>query len=504
MKIVNKFLAAVVLLTTVSACNLDYNPSYALIYTEYDQLFDTYDEAGSYYNSMNYALRAVQQGTYWQTSDFQGDMFNITSGAGNTMGTIHTMDDGFTSLDDYTATIWNGNNSVVNYANYFIANIKNVDLVNSGMTDSEISNFNKFCGTAYFLRAYAFYNSALYFAPAYTMCDPSTTLAIPMMLEPDVLAQPARETLEDVYTQIYSDIKTAEAYLADHGAKSSGGYYVTLDAVYALAAQVNLSAGNYMQALTYCETLINSGIYTLASSVAALEEEFISQTNCQETILMSYVSKTESSNTNSYYYGNYQGYTEDQLSIVYAPYFLPTATLYNSYSGTDTRKGVFFKSEVMKPTSEEVTATFFAKYRGNPDLTSNTYNSSVTMPRIFAISEIYLIAAEAMYMYSGDESLAVGYLNTLQKARGATLTTGSIENIKTEWAKETVGEGKRIQCLKRWGDGFSGRVPLNESLVLTGTYYTERSIEATDYHLVWPVSSDEIQTNPNLIQNPGW
>lgn len=454
MKIVNKFLAAVALLTTVSACNLDYNPTYALIYTEYDKLFDTYEEAESYYNSMNYALRAVQQGTYWQTSDFQADMFNITSSAGNTMGTIHTMNDGFTSSDEYTATIWNGNNAVVNYANYFIANIKNVDLVNSGMSDSEISNFYKYCGTAYFLRAYAFYNSALYFAPAYTMCDPSTTLAIPMMLEPDVLAQPARETLEDVYTQVFSDIKTAETYLADHGAKSSGGYYVTLDAVYALAAQVSLSYGNYMQALTYCETLINSGIYSLASSVTALEEEFISQTNCQETILMSYVSKTESSNTNSYYYGNYGGYAEDGVNRVYSPYFLPTATLYNLYSSTDTRKTVFFQNEIMKPTSAEVTATFFAKYRGNPDLTSNSYNSSVTMPRIYAISEIYLIAAEAALMYSGDESYAAGYLNVLQQARGgsSSKTDGTLENIKTEWAKETVGEGKRVQCLKRWGD----------------------------------------------------
>ena len=45
-------------------------------------------------------------------------------------------------------------------------------------------------------------------------------------------------------------------------------------------------------------------------------------------------------------------------------------------------------------------------------------------------------------------------LNQLQQARKAANTTGSMDNIKKEWFRETVGEGLRLASIKRWGDGL--------------------------------------------------
>ena len=121
------------------------------------------------------------------------------------------------------------------------------------------------------------------------------------------------------------------------------------------------------------------------------------------------------------------------------------------------------------------------------------------------IGEMYLIAAEA-YAMDDKAFQAKKYLNELQTARKATLTDGSMNNIKNEWFKETVGEGMRLTCLKRWGDGFDGRAAQKRAadIVMTGEYYDERVMEADEHVLLWPVPSYELKLNSNLEQNYGY
>ena len=81
-----------------------------------------------------------------------------------------------------------------------------------------------------------------------------------------------------------------------------------------------------------------------------------------------------------------------------------------------------------------------------------------------------------------------------------------MENIKKEWFKETVGEGLRFSCVKRWGEGFAVRTPQAEAknLIMSGDYYEKRALSADSYFLNWPVPAYEIQLNKNLIQNAGY
>ena len=83
-----------------------------------------------------------------------------------------------------------------------------------------------------------------------------------------------------------------------------------------------------------------------------------------------------------------------------------------------------------------------------------------------------------------------------------------MDNIKKEWFKETVGQGLRMSCLKRWGDGFTARYAQEGAAqnyaVTTGNDYVTKSLQANDYHFNWPIPSYDIKINKNLEQNTGY
>ena len=99
-------------------------------------------------------------------------------------------------------------------------------------------------------------------------------------------------------------------------------------------------------------------------------------------------------------------------------------------------------------------------------------------------------------------------LNALQTQRGAATTAATAETIHDEWYRETVGEGLRFSCLKRWGEGFDGRPaqPGAANVVMStpASSFTDKALEVDDYHFLWPIPTYEMQTNLNLKQNPGY
>jgi hypothetical protein len=83
-----------------------------------------------------------------------------------------------------------------------------------------------------------------------------------------------------------------------------------------------------------------------------------------------------------------------------------------------------------------------------------------------------------------------------------------MEEIKLEWLRETVGDGQRINCIKRWGDGLPARPAQRaaENIVMNTPVsdYTGRELASDAHTLVWPIPSYEIKISPALIQNPGY
>jgi hypothetical protein len=149
----------------------------------------------------------------------------------------------------------------------------------------------------------------------------------------------------------------------------------------------------------------------------------------------------------------------------------------------------------------------FQKYRGNTDLYDGAVENGAHSAKTLLISEMYLIAAEAAVRgESQDENLAKSYLNELQTARKAVPTDGSLESVKKEWFRETVGEGMRLTCIKRWGDGLDKRTEQAgaQNLVMSGAGFVDRELEADSHVFNWPIPTYEIQITPSLGQNEGY
>ena len=146
------------------------------------------------------------------------------------------------------------------------------------------------------------------------------------------------------------------------------------------------------------------------------------------------------------------------------------------------------------------------KFRGNWNLTTSTeLLNGRNAPKPFKIAEQYLIAAEAEFL-GNDAVAAAADLNALQTARGATPTEATMENIQKEWFKETVGEGLRLSCMKRWATGFNGRPaqPTAQNIVQLGDVFIDKVFSANDPHFQWPIPAHELNINKNLIQNEGY
>jgi len=151
----------------------------------------------------------------------------------------------------------------------------------------------------------------------------------------------------------------------------------------------------------------------------------------------------------------------------------------------------------------------FTKYLGNPGLTSSNVLNARQHVKPITIGEMYLIASEAA-LRAGNTSDAQAMLNTLQTTRGGSPTTISEDSVYNEWLKEKVGEGLRLSVMKRFGKGYSGRAAQPRAVALTvmmtGSEYEGKTVDASDYHYLWPIPSNEIQTNPNIAnqQNPNY
>lgn len=132
------------------------------------------------------------------------------------------------------------------YSQIFYANVvlEGVDKITKDSKNQRQHNQVK--GTALFLRAWALYNLAQLYAPAYHEATASQDLGVPIPLKSDVNEKVRRNSVHEVYDRILEDLEAAvnliqqEIYY-DRPSKA---------AAYALRSRVLLVMGRYREALT--------------------------------------------------------------------------------------------------------------------------------------------------------------------------------------------------------------------------------------------------------------
>ena len=185
--------------------------------------------------------------------------------------------------------------------------------------------------------------------------------------------------------------------------------------------------------------------------------------------------------------------------ISYRPDYVPGNDALKLYAAEDLRYRAFF-GETTTGYSHGLTCPLLIKYHGNQNFMNNYNILHVSMPKVFRLSEQYLIRAEA-YCRLEKYGDAASDLTDLRKARYSTYGSASLnsenwlDEISNERLRELYMEGFRLHDLKRWGRGFE-RKPQTQT-VANGS---SLKIEANNPLFVWPIPQHELDLPGSAIQ----
>lgn len=491
----------------VTSCNMDMKPYDALPDTE--AVSTPADFANARVSLYSGLRSSIAGNNFYNSVEIQCDGFDAVSGFSNTLGDMYRWT--FSTSSSYFSTVYGNYQALIARANFIIDGYEFCDKSDATIfTKAALANMQQALGDAYFIRAYSLFGLAQYFCADYepsTASQPNTGVSYSLEYNPssDASTYPARETLEQTFKQINSDLDNAAANVTAAGEPSYA--YISQDAITALRARVALAMHDYTNAALYASSLIEGGKYTLAEDAAELEDLWHNDGG-NETIMQipvpSYDERPAATGT------IYQPYSDGAV-----PDYVPTKTLVDLYSDNDYRKEVYF-NVLSLTTGTGATATVygFNKYMDQGALFQkfqNEYLRFTIEPKVFRIAEMYLIAAEA-YAQNNDLINGAKYLNELESKRIEGYTDRSflsknalMAEIQNEREREMVGEGTRLFDIKRWHIDLRRGEPQNVSIcMLPGSTTTGFTLSADSPRLTWPIPKHEIDVNGKVEQNPGY
>lgn len=371
------------------------------------------------------------------------------------------------ALTDQHAAIWaagiySGAGDVVDwdlpYRVVFYANEVLQELGDLSRTPA--ADWNNAEGSAFFYRAFAFYQLAQIFAPVYDSSSAGTDWGIPLRRSADVSEKITRATVQQTYDRITGDLANALPLLPD--VPASYPTRPSRAACYGLLARVYLSADDYTKALAYSDSCLQIR-HALMNYDTVMPAGLFPFYRWNSEIIFSaeYYPAGPSANTLSY----------------------TDSTLLASYQPGDLRKGLFFQ---------------YGYFLGRYDEEGYCFCGLAT-------DEMYLTRAEC-YARTGNTAAAMNDLNTLLQARWAagsfialTATDGqdALRQILMERRKELLFRGLRWTDLRRLNRDPGTAVTLTRTV--NGQVYT---LPPNDKRYVYPIPDNVLSFNPGMPQNP--
>ncbi|MGB5274680.1 MAG: RagB/SusD family nutrient uptake outer membrane protein [Flavobacteriaceae bacterium] len=353
----------------------------------------------------------------------------------------------------FVEAIWVNSYESINQANLVIDNI---DIVTSG--DDVRARIE---GEAKFLRALAYFDLVRNYGAPYIAGQPNGQPGVPLrlsgILDYSVPLDAARSSVDEVYAQIIADAQDAYSLLP-----GANGFYADRFAAQALLARVYLQQGNYAAARDASnDVLANSG-HVLTPTFAGA---FNNDADSSEDIFTFQVTTQTGIN---------------QLVNFYA-------SQENGGRGGDVRIQEAYYNLFDDPLNDD-RAAFFYISPDNDQVLSSKYTNQFANVTIFRIAEMHLIRLECNFR----EGTALGLdplteINALRARSNAIPLVGplTLDLIFNERQLELAFEGFLIHDLKRFEQNV-GTLPFNDNA------------------LVFPIPQTETDTNPLIVQNPGY
>ena len=472
--------------------------------------------------SGNPDLQGIDEGfssyirTYWDVQELSTDEAIITWNDA-TIKNFHWQT--WSPNDVFLMAIYSRIYFTISLCNEFVRNANTAMGSASGTFLSDLTHFK---AEARFVRAVAYWHAIDLFGN------------VPFVTEADNAGAffPSRITRSDLFNYIESELKAIEPDLVparqnEYGRADQACDWFLLSELY-LNAQVYTGTARYTDALTYVNKVISAG-YTLDPNYKHL---FSADNNTSPEIIFPItfdgVNTQTWGGTTFLVSGSFNGGTMPNPGLgnwggmrtirEFVGKFNVTQNDFNSnpqLQWPDKRALFFFDANDgwiwditdVGTFKQGIGVTKWSNLSadGSPAPDASTSFASTDFP-MFRLGEAYLIYAEAVLRggSGGDIGTAVNYINALrQRAYGD--NSGNIASsdlnldfILDERGRELYWEGHRRTDLVRFGQFTSG------SYVWQWKGNTINGTQTASYRDLFPVPSQDVNANPNLVQNPGY
>lgn len=425
--------------------------------------------------------------------EIQCDGMYAIIGNGNLMGEFYQWN--FTAQQQNLSSIWAGWWALLSTSNFVIAN---QGKANPG-TEADSIRLRSIVGEAHLARALAYSEMAKTFCDPYGKklggepIDPKNQLGLQIWDDFGV-GTPGRSDMYTYYQNILNEIRLAKSGITRKG---TDDVYFSKGAVYALETRVHVAMGEWKEAIRSASYVIDSCNYVLLDAtkkdgqdISDYENMWINDKGDEIIWKVAFSKDYLGGALGSAFYTSTQG--------KFRPEYIPARWVLDLYSKEDARYDIFFQ-EQETAYSHKLKWPLLKKYPGNPVLQKGEASNYVNMPKVFRLSEIYLLRAEA-YLESGDEVKAKADIQTLQAKRMKSVKpfTDVRKELRNERTRELYMEGHRLYDLKRWGMGFT-RVPQEQTTPPTNALSKPKD----DVFFTWPIPSHEMDVpGSQMVGNP--
>ena len=381
----------------------------------------------------------------------------------------------YVSNDGSISGIWATPYNMLNDCNILLNNVDNFKETNAGQR-------NRLKGQALAIRAITHFDLLRYFGQSYDRN--STALGVPVKTVSN-LDKPKRNTVKEVYDQIYADLNQAKTLLSgslDHSVNTSTDRS-RLDAIgtAAVFARVAYYAKDYPTASSNASSVISGG-FGLANRT---DFPTIWSADAITNEVIWYI---------KFFPGDGYAAGDVYFAVNNRVSYNPSQSLLSIY---DVINDIRYSSYFSSSTANRPGQLIVSKYLGPT-------NDGLVNWKAFRVGEMYLILAESKAR-TNQEPSAMADLNTLRGTRilgyvnqnltGAALLTA----ISVERRKELFLEGHRWFDLRMNGQGITRGGDCKAPA-------TNCSLPFNNFRFIWPIPQDEMKANPNIAtqQNDGY
>ncbi|MFN3555320.1 MAG: RagB/SusD family nutrient uptake outer membrane protein [Bacteroidales bacterium] len=391
-----------------------------------------------------------------------------------------------------TAGFWGSAYVGINNANQVISRLQNNNPFEVG-TPAHSRSLN-LLGEALALRAMLHFDLVRVYGEAYINAS-SNGLGIPYMHAPAV-GEPARHNTAEVYQFIRQDLEAAlELYNGNNN-----NARLNARAIPALMARVALYMEDWQNAHDYAMMAV-AGDGSDITGPNLFND--IWRVNSGPGIDTEVIFRIAITNSDPELLGNVYGQGQSNTagtSDGNRPEYVPSFSYYQLFEDNDMRKHAYFMTGTYSGTQYNSVSKFFGRFD------SPAVNKTDAI--IIRTPEMYLTAAEALYRL-GQYDEALTMLDLLRAKRYVQFESGNetgialINEIYKQRRLELGMEGHRFFDLKRKGLGVE-RDDFGDEYNGEGLPANARSLEANHARFLLPIPQGEINSNSNMVQNPGY